>query len=385
MQLTETVDELTKTAYNKLGINDNFEKLVYELEKGNDRTVFITDSKGHLLGFISLENVLKNSKGPIPLKKIYTKLPLIKDFDEEKIMDTFLEKNISLIPVVDQKETIQSVFSIFKVVNNFLLDTEYATDDIVEPIPVKIQASDKIERLLAEVKKNYFDYYLVENKDQFTGFVDSKNLVNLLIPQERTSRGEKIGEKQKFDVAIDNYLIDSSHIVIDHQESYATSFLLKQMEKNNTTVLFLRNKDKSITNMITLRKIVTVSLKAQDQGLINANIAVLSAPDADIEQIARRKVATLIDRHAKFFNAETESEGTVRFHKIENQSQRGMFKYEADIRISFGKGKDSIFSVKADDWGSEKSLNRAYTKVSRLISDKRKFLRDVYQKKEVIE
>ena len=62
-----------------------------------------------------------------------------------------------------------------------------------------------------------------------------------------------------------------------------------------------------------------------------------------------------------------------------------MFRYETDIRISFGKGKDSVFSVKSEDWGSEKSLNKAYGKISRLISDKRNISRDSYQKKGIIE
>ena len=88
----------------------------------------------------------------------------------------------------------------------------------------------------------------------------------------------------------------------------------------------------------------------------------------------------LIEKHSIFYKEKHEPESTVRFHKIENQSQKGRFRYETDIRISFGKGKDSVFAVKADDWGAEKSFNKAYNKISRMITDKGKIDRQNYQK-----
>ena len=53
-----------------------------------------------------------------------------------------------------------------------------------------------------------------------------------------------------------------------------------------------------------------------------------------------------------------------------------MFRYDVEIRISFGKGKDMNFSVASADWGAEKSLNKTYQKLSRIIADKRKIAKN---------
>ena len=384
MESATEIDRFTNKKFTSLEINSNLDSLIHLLENDNVQSVFITDSKDHLMGFISAEILLKNSKNPISLKKITSKLPLVRDFDQDKIIECFLDKNSLQIPIVDQKEMINSVVDIYKLAQDYLVDEHFDANEIIEDIPIKLDKNEKIDSLLAHLKKNYVDYIVVEEGGQFAGFVNPKNLVNVLIKPERSSRGSTTGEKLKFEGTVENYITDNNAITLTQQELFSAKDLLEIMQKNNSTVVYVKNKKNDLLGMISLRKMLNMAFNPNKIVSDDVKIAVLSAPDETIEGIARKKVATLLGRHAKFFASESDSEGTVRFHKIENQSQKGMFKYETDLRISFGKGKDSVFSIKADDWGAEKSLNKAYSKISRLISDKRKITSNTYHKKELL-
>ena len=220
-----------------------------------------------------------------------------------------------------------------------------------------------------------------QEQGHFSGYINSKSLVNILIKPEGVSRGEKKGEKLKFEGTIENFINTDETIVINYKDVFTAPELIEIMEQSNSPLLFVRNKSNELLGLIKLKKLLILSSDSQKGQTRPINISVLSAPDENIEQIARKKLMTLIERYASFFKVGDESEATVKFHKIENQSQKGMFKYETDIRVSFGKGKESVFTVKSDDWGAEKSLNKSYSKVSRLVSDKRKMSRDIYQKK----
>jgi hypothetical protein len=184
---------------------------------------------------------------------------------------------------------------------------------------------------------------------------------------------------------VETLVRESTDIMIPLQDSYSGSQLIELMEKQIVDAIFVFNKENESLGIIKLRKLLSLVLDSFQETSGNIKISVLSPPDSDIDKIAKKKIHSLIERHSKTVNSENDSEGTVRFHKIENQSQKGMYKYETDIRISFGKGKDSVFTVTADDWGAEKSLNKAYSKISRLISDKRKISREIYQKRNVQE
>ncbi len=373
--------------YNTLDLNSNFLKLINVIEKDTYQQIFLTDSKNHLNGFISSEHIIKSGKNEIALKKLQIKLPYFKEFDYVKMIKQYLDKNNPLIPIVDQKETITTVYDIYKIAKDYLFDLSLEAEQILENIPFSIHKNEKIDRLMSELKKSFLDCVIVkdEEQDQIFGYIESKSLLNLLIKPESTSRGEKKGEKLKFEGTIEDLIEDDNRIIINFQESFSASQLIELMEKNKIPLLYVKDKNNKLLGMIKLKRLLNLSLASQNADEIAITVSVLSAPDDNIEEIAKKKLSALIERHSKFFNIGQESEGTVRFHKIENQSQKGMFKYETDIRISFGKGKDSVFAVKSDDWGAEKSLNKAYSKISRLISDKRKISRDNYQKKENLE
>ena len=373
--------------YNTLDLNSNFLKLINVIEKDAYQLIFLTDSKNHLNGFVSSEHIIKSGKNEIALKKLQTKLPLFKEFDHIKMIKHYLDKNTLLIPIVDQKETITTVYNIYKIAKDYLFDLNFESEKVVENIPFSIYKNEKIDHLMSELKRTYLDGVIVKNEEdnRIFGYIESKKLLNLLIKPESTSRGEKKGEKLKFEGTIENLIENDNRIIVNQQNSYNATQLIERMEQNKIPLLYVKDANNEITGMIKLKRLLNLSLASQNVDENSITVSVLSAPDDNIEQIAKKKISALIERHSNFFNTGQESEGTVRFHKIENQSQKGKFKYETDIRISFGKGKDSVFAVKSDDWGAEKSLNKSYSKISRLISDKRKISRDSYQKKENLE
>ena len=384
----ENVNELSKLAskdYSILDVNSSFLKLVNLIEQDNFQSILLTDSKNHLSGFISLEQVLKNGKNEISLKKIQLKLPYLREFNLEKIIKCYLDKNTLLVPIIDQKESIKEVVNLYKVSKEYLFDLTFETENILESVPFTVHKDEKIDQLMSEIKKSYLDTVIVEENGSIFGSIDSRKLANLLIKPESTSRGEKKGEKQKFEGTVENFIVENDDLFIRYQEKYTADNLVEIMEKNSCPLLYVKDANNKLVGMVKLKKLLKLSLQTQTTSSEPITVSILSAPDNNIEQISKKKIMTLIERHSKFFNIGQESEGTVRFRKIENQSQKGMFRYETDVRISFGKGKDSVFAVKADDWGAEKSLNKAYSKISRLISDKRKISRDSYLKKDINE
>ena len=384
----ENMENLTKyelSKFSTLDINSSFLKLINVIEKDNFGSVFLLDGKEHLSGFVTIEKILKNNKKDITLKKAQTKLPYFKEFDIDKLIKCYLDKNLLQIPIVNNKEFILSVYDLFKVAQDYLIGFEFENEKVLENIPLTVQKSEKIEHLLSEIKKNYLETIIVEENEKPIGYIEIKKLINLFSKPESTSRGEKIGEKNKFEGTITNFINENEDIFINLDKKFNATNLVELMDKNKSSILYVRNNNNKLMGMITLKKLLILALNSQQSENEAINISILSAPDDNIEQISRKKILNLIERHTNFFKTGHESEGTVKFHKIENQSQKGMFKYETDIRISFGRGKDSVFTVKSDDWGAEKSLNKAYNKISRLISDKRKISKDSFQKKEVIE
>jgi hypothetical protein len=147
------------------------------------------------------------------------------------------------------------------------------------------------------------------------------------------------------------------------------------MIKNQLNTIIVTNNKNELVGLVSLKAILKEHINNYIKKISRYTLRVLGAPDSDIEGIAFRKVNTLLDLYHEFFGLKTEPEGNVRFKKIEHQSKAGMFSYETEIRVSFGKGKNENYSVSATDWGAEKSLNKTFNKISRLLSDKRKIAR----------
>ena len=385
MENNENPTKYEQKKYYTLDINSNFLKLINIFDQSVDNSIFLKDSKNHLTGFVSVEHIFKNNKNEIALKKIQTKLPYFREFDLNKLIKCYLDKNLLQIPIVDQKESISMVYDIFKIAQDYLIDFDFESAKILESIPFTVKKNEKIDHLISEIKKSYIENIIVEEKGEIAGFIEIKKLLSLFNRSEGVSRGEKKGERLKFEGTVDDLINENTDIVINYKEKYIASNLVEIMEKFRSPILYVKDDNNTLLGLISLKRLLILALNSQSHENEALNVTILSAPDENIEQISRKKIISLIERHAPFYNAGEDSEGTVKFHKIENQSQKGMYKYETDIRISFGKGKDSVFTVKSDEWGAEKSLNKAYNKISRLISDKRKISRDLFQKKEIIE
>ena len=254
MENIDDVKKFTTEHFATLDVNNNYEKLINLLDKDESKTIFITEKKGNLIGFISLEQILKNAKNNISLKKIVTKLPLYQNFDIESFLTLHIDKNILSIPLVDQKEHISYVLNVFKLASDYLFDVEFKAEDIIEQIPFKVNRSEKIDHVISEIKKSYIDNIVIEDKGTVDGFIETKKLVNFLIKPDGTSRGEKAGERLKFAGSVEDLILDNDSIFVKYQETYNSGLLLDVMEKNNVPLVYV-NKDKnSLVGLIRLKK-----------------------------------------------------------------------------------------------------------------------------------
>ena len=176
---------------------------------------------------------------------------------------------------------------------------------------------------------------------------------------------------------IGDFILDSfSNYVIPKQEVYKAEELIEKMESNYSQTLFVIDANNTLLGMIKMRNLVKKLLDESGENDSGFSIHVQGAPDENIESIAFKKVNGMLQRYQSSFGSNAGVDGQIRFKKIEHQSRGGMFSYETQIRIEFGKGKDEIHSVSAIDCGAEKSLNKALNKLSRLLNDKRKIIRD---------
>ena len=381
MQSNESFDKYITTDFNVLDTTSSYANLINLYDKLPSQMIFIEDKKKRLQGYISLDKILKTGFHTVTDKNIIVKLPFIREYDLNNIVKFYLDNNIPLIPVVNQSDTIEYVLNIFKLAKEYLYGLEFLLEDLIEEIPLKVKKDDKIEFVMSQIKKSFLENIPVVEQSKISGFIDAKKLITFLFKPEKSERSGKSGVKQSFEGTIESLISEKQDIVLKKDETYKADQLLELMERNFSENLFIVDKENNAIGMIRLRKLINstfLSIKEENEMV---KISVLSAPDRDIEQIAKKKLINLIQKHSKFNKDEPDSECIVRFHKIENQSQKGRFRYEADLRISFGKGKESVFAVKADDWGADKSFAKAFAKISRLLTDKGKIQRQNYQQK----
>ena len=382
MQSIESFDKYTTTDFNVLDTTSSYANLINLYDKRPSQIIFVEDKKKGLQGYISLDKILKTGFHTVTDKNITVKLPFIREFDLNNIIKVYLDNNIPLIPVVNQKNSIEYVLNIFKIAKEYLYGLEFPLEDLIEEIPLKVKKDDKIDFVMSQIKKSFITNIPVVEQNKIIGFIDAKKLITFLFKPEKSDRSGKSGIKQSFEGTIESLISEKKDIVLKKQDTYTADLLLELMDSNFSENLFIVDKENNLVGMVKLRKLINslfFSLKKESE---NIKISILSAPDDYIEQIAKKKISNLIEKHSSFYKEEPDSECVVRFHKIENQSQKGRFRYETDMRISFGKGKDAVFTVTTDDWGANKSFAKAFVKISRLITDKGKINRQNYQQKD---
>lgn len=368
------VQRLSEDKYSQVIPSEAISKVLALLEEDRFQTVLVVDKKKHVVGAVTLDQVLRSKASST--KRTMINLPLLRTPSLDTLTRTYLDKNVDLIPIVDKHERLEHVISVYQLARDILFGLEFELEQLVEETPIETTPSDTFEQALAKVRKGFLDVLPIVQEGRLVGAFHTQNLLPLLQEGESRSRGEKRGEKDRFVGTLEGALEEVEPFVVSAADYLAADELVNRMEQSNSQTLFVVGTNEVFQGVIHLRKMLQLILDETSENITSFPTSVLSAPDENIEGIAAKKVHGLMERHHMFFGEKTEPEGMVRFRKIENQSQRGMFMYETEVRVSFGKGKDNIFAVEASDWGAERSLNKAYNKLARLLSDKRKIAKD---------
>ncbi|MHA1984936.1 MAG: CBS domain-containing protein, partial [Candidatus Hodarchaeales archaeon] len=318
-----------------------------------------------------------------PIKKETIKFPYLKSPTLHDLAELFVDKNVDLIPLVDNSNKVTHVVSTKKLALKLLEQTEIDIDSIIEPFSNKIIISDSIEHIFPLIRKFDFDILPIfeENKgNEIVGVLPIKSLTKYLYETESGALGDFKGERKKLSSNIEAFMLSpTSKYSINQKSLTSGSNLVELMIDNELNTILVTNEKNQLIGLVSLKMILKKIIYDYMKTSSKYTLRILGAPDNNIEEIAFRKVNTLLDRYHEFFGPKTEPEGNIRFRKIEHQSKAGMYSYETEIRVSFGKGKAENFSISATDWGAEKSLNKTFNKLSRLLSDKRKIARD-YQR-----
>lgn len=370
------IQTLTENDFNTIQQTELISKTISLFERNDFNSILVLDGKEHVLGSVTLEQILNNLNLSSTVKKIMTTVPLLQNPSLLDLLETFVTKKIDLIPIVNQYKKLQHVVSIFKLAETVVNNQTIANQNTVDKQFLGLDTNDSFEQTLSKIRKNYHDILPVLNNGKLTGVIITKQLLPLMYEAVRDTRGDKKGEKQGQYINIDGIIQDPSSFSIILQESFSGNELIELIIKNRTQSVIIVNEQNTVVGIINLRNILRFILNAGKSDFPAYQVRVLSAPDSDIENIAYKKLTSLLERHHNFFGESVDPEATSRFRKIEHQSQRGMFRYDVEIRVSFGKGKEKNFSVASADWGAEKALNKSYQKLSRIIADKRKIAKN---------
>ena len=376
MENTDTMSEAEIKKYPLLKDTDLLTKSIISFETQPYNCIIIQDEKNHFLGLLTLDTLITSSNLKSSIKKEITKIPILNSLNLNEIIRLFIEKGIDLIPILDKNKKIAKVISIKALAKEIFQTVDMDLNSITESFSSSISISDPINHLFSLIRKYPFDVfplYSSKNKEEVISAVKIKNLLKVLHDTESDRVGDIKGERKGFSSTIENFTISSlSDCTLNSDSYYSSTDLIKMMIENQSNNLILVDKKYELKGIISLKQMFKYYLDHFVERSTSFVLRILGAPDKDVEMIANKKVNSLLERYHEFFGENSIPEGNVRFKKIEHQSKAGMFSYETEIRVAFGKGKDGIYSVSATDWGAEKSLNKSYNKLSRLISDKRK-------------
>lgn len=107
MESIESFDKFTTTDFNVLINTSSYANLINSYEKLHSPIIFMVDKKNRLQGYISLEKILKTGFHTVIDNKITSKFPFIREFNLDHIINFYLDNSIPLIPIVDQKDSIE--------------------------------------------------------------------------------------------------------------------------------------------------------------------------------------------------------------------------------------------------------------------------------------
>lgn len=371
---------LEEKKFQRIPLTEVLSKALLHYNDSNYTSLIVIDPKDKVQGILTVDQILKANKPSTMIKKMIIAAPLLHTPTLDTLAKIYVDKNIDLIPIVDKFEKLTRVVSIYKLARDLLIDKDFDFDTIVEPCPILLHNDATTDNTLSLLRKNSVDIIPIidqKQKNRVIGILPIKDLIKIFHEENSESIGEIKGEKNKFIGMIGDFILDSfSNYVIPKQEVYKAEELIEKMESNYSQTLFVIDANNTLLGMIKMRNLVKKLLDESGENDSGFSIHVQGAPDENIESIAFKKVNGMLQRYQSSFGSNAGVDGQIRFKKIEHQSRGGMFSYETQIRIEFGKGKDEIHSVSAIDWGAEKSLNKAFNKLSRLLNDKRKIIRD---------
>ena len=355
--------------------SESISKAIDLFESTPFSTVIVKDEKEHVNGVATAESILRLPKFTFSVKKGIVNVPLLKSINGSNLLRAFVDNTIDLVPVVDRNERLLYIVSIYRLASELLSDFSFASKDIIEPCGMSFDESENIQSIISGARRHRADVYPILEKPPkkgVLGVLRLKKLLNFIQTLDSDAKETVLGDKKRFSGTFEPILKDNpeNFIIIDSERVEAKN-IVKQMEKNGCPTLFVLSPKSELLGLVRLRSIFRLFLEATSPATQESLVRVAGAPDANIEAIAVKKVGTILQKFQSLVRQQGNADGSVRFRKIEHQSKAGMFAYETEIRISFGKGKSEVYSVSATDFGSEKSLNKAFSKLSRVLSDKR--------------
>ncbi|MDC2969034.1 sugar phosphate nucleotidyltransferase [Candidatus Pelagibacter sp.] len=98
-----------------INFKQSISKAIKKIQRNKNKTLLVVNDKGNLLGSISnsdiRKSILLNIKKNEKISKIMNKKPIyIKKFDKIKIRNSFIDKGVGLIPLLDKNNIVKQVY-----------------------------------------------------------------------------------------------------------------------------------------------------------------------------------------------------------------------------------------------------------------------------------
>lgn len=364
MELDEDVNECLVNNFLTVMSSDKFQKAITIFENNPYNCMFVMNANGKIEGLLPLDHLFRISNVKMAINKEIVKIPFLKKPNIKQLAEIFVDNGLDLIPLMDRHKKLVGVVSVRKLTLKLLESVEIRIESLIETQSEIIFEETSIDHLKSAFRNTHFDILPIFNKKaekNIIGIVEKRHCAKYLIETESDTLGDLKGERKRITGNISNIMrTDYSNFLLNSNNIYNGTDMINFLLINKSSTVIVVNQKNEYQGLISLKNLVRNFMK-NFLGKPGAYmLRILGAPDKDIEEIAYKKVQNLLERYYPLFGEKSKPEGNVRFKKIEYQSKAGMFSYETEIRVVFGKGKEGIFSVSATDWGAEKSLNKSF-------------------------
>ncbi len=364
--LTILVDD-----FPKLDLSDQVGKALPFFEEGYDHFLILEPNKSYY-GIVSDRDMLKkHANSSTTLKTLARSIPTLSSVNEDliKVARLMLDGDSRIIPVLDPHNRVVQVFTDLLLAENML--NEGFEDTTIGTLTDKTPKTCFRDATLGQVVSLVRDQSLsvvpvIDQKNQVEGIITARDLCHeILQPRYATTVGDIAGKREASWVkaSIDGLIRDSPSISPDMTCSEA----IRVMKDIDIPLLVVTSEDPSeiYLNTISPRDILHYLIMTTIG--TGYSVAVSGAPDQFVKDLAIEKAQRLVDHEARFLG-ET-GDINVRFKKAPYQSKRGLWQYECAVRIRSSKGH--TLAVENSAFGSEKAMNEAYDKLSRIIRSRK--------------